>query len=255
MYETASRFRVQGLNRFYSSSNPELRTLNSKELHMHHGKIPFYAVMAAILTSICLCTALAWGAVGCDLNEPDKDVKRLFPGSTGFKTATLEIQKVGGQQLLSKIESRLRDKLHGLYETIDEPYTIYVVYANKKKIGYIHGVNQKGRYGGIQIFLALDLDQRIKSFYIQKMSGEYAGKFRDKEFANQLVGLTVGDFDQYDVLSGKGAGKVPEIKNPVPEADYDFKHILRGTKKNLILVNDFLRIAPNLPEKSGAPAK
>src|SRR6185369_15033532 len=128
---------------------------------MQLGKIPFYAAIAAFLTIIGLSTGPAWGAVGCDLNEPDKDVKRLFPGSTSFKTATLEIQKVGGQQLLAKIEARLRDKLHGLYETVDEPYTIYVVYANKKKIGYIHGVNQKRRYGGIQIFLVLDLDQRI----------------------------------------------------------------------------------------------
>ncbi len=86
---------------------------------------------------------------------------------------------MGGNQLLAKIEEKLRDKLHGLYETIDEPYTIYQIYANNKKIGYIHGVNQKGMYGGIQIFLVLDLDQRIKTFYIQKMSGEYAGKFRD----------------------------------------------------------------------------
>src|SRR6185369_839646 len=182
-----------------------------KERCMRLGKISFYTAVAVFLIIMRLSSGPAWGAVGCDLNEPDRDVKRLFPGSTGFKAATLEIQKVGGQQLLAKIEARLRDKLHGLYETIDEPYTIYVVYANKKKIGYIHGVNQKGRYGGIQIFLALDIDQRIKSFYIQKMSGEYAGKFRDKEFASQFVGLTVGDFDQYDVLTGKGAGKVPEI--------------------------------------------
>jgi hypothetical protein len=222
---------------------------------MRFGKISFFAAVAVFLLILRLGSGPAWGAVGCDLNEPDRDVKRLFPGSTGYKTATLEIQKVGGQKLLAKIQERLRDKLHGLYEKIDEPYTIYVVYANKKKIGYIHGVNQKGRYGGIQIFLALDLDQRIKTFYIQKMSGEYAGKFRDAEFGKQLVGLTVGDFEEYDVLTGKGTGKVAGIKNPVPEADIDFKYILRGTKKNLILVNEFLRMAPNLPVQSGVTAK
>jgi hypothetical protein len=165
------------------------------------------------------------------------------------------VQKVGGQQLLVRIEARLRDKLHGLYETIDEPYTIYVIYANKKKVGYIHGVNQKGRYGGIQIFLSLDLDERITAFYIQKMSGEYAGKFRDAEFAKQFIGLTLADFEQYDVLSGKGTGKVTEMTNPAPEAEQDFKYILRGTKKNLILVNEFVRLSPVLSPKKGAPAK
>jgi hypothetical protein len=132
---------------------------------------------------------------------------------------------------------------------------MYVIYANKKKIGYIHGVNQKGRYGGIQIFLALDLDERIKSFYIQKMSGEYAGKFRDAAFGKKFTGLTIGDFDQYDVITGKGTGKVSEIANPAPEAAIDFKYILRGTKKNLILVNEFVRMAPVLSPKKSDPAK
>ena len=156
---------------------------------MRLGKIPFYAAVAAFLLIMRLSSGPAWGAVGCDLNEPDRDVKRLFPGSTGYKAISIEIQKVGGDKLLAKIEAKLRDRLHGLYESIDVPYTIYEIYANKKKIGYIHGVNQKGRYGGIQIFLAMDLDEKIKTFYIQKMSGEYAGKFRDAEFGKQFVGL------------------------------------------------------------------
>ena len=222
---------------------------------MRLGRISFYAAVAAFLLIMRLSSGPAWGAVGCDLNDPDRDVARLFPGSTGFKAVSLEVQKVGGQKLLAKIEARLRDKLHGLYETIDVPYTIYVIYANKKKIGYVHGVNQKGRYGGIQIFLALDLNERIKAFYIQKMSGEYAEKFRSAEFGKQLIGLTLGDFEHFDVISGKATGKVAGIKNPAPEAELDFRYILRGTKKNLILANEFIRMLPNLPAKSGAPAK
>ena len=204
---------------------------------MKHSKLIFVAAFIFIMR---LSAGPAWGAVGCDLNEPDKDVARLFPGSTSYKTATLEVRKVGGNQLLAKIEEKLRDKLHGLYETIDEPYTVYQIYANNKKIGYIHGVNQKGIYGGIQIFLALDLNQRIKAFYIQKMSGQYSGKLRDAQFAKQFVGLTLEDFEQFDFKSLKGTGKVADIKNPVPEAEWDFKYILRGTKKNLILMDEFV---------------
>jgi len=219
-----------------------------------HGRL-FFA--AALLISLCLSSGRAWAAVGCELNEPDKDVARLFPGSTGYKTVTLEVQKVGGNQLLAKIEAKLRDKLHGLYETIDVPYDVYQVFANDKKIGYIHGVNQKGRYGGIQIFLVLDLDLRIKTFYIQKISGEYGPKLRDADFGKHFVGLTLDDFEKYDVMTGKGTGRVPEIKNPVPgtEAEYDFRRILRGTKKNLILVNEFVRMSPELSAKSEAAPK
>jgi hypothetical protein len=205
-----------------------------------------YAVAAAFLIVIGFCSGPAWGAVGCELNDPDRDVARLFPGSTRYKTVEIELQKLGGAKLAARVEAKLRDRLHGLYETIDVPYTVYVVYAKNKKIGYIHGVTQKGRFGGINVFLVLDLDARIKTFYIQKMSGQYAGKFRSAQFGRQFSGLTLGDFEQYHVITGKAAGRVSGIKNPAPEAEQDFKYIMRGVKKNLLFVDEFLRLSPEL---------
>jgi hypothetical protein len=181
-----------------------------------------------------------WGAVGCDLNDPDRDVARLFPESTGYKTIYTSILKVGGQRLMAKVETRLGDKFHGIYETIDVPYTIYEIYNNKKKIGYIHGVNQKGQFGGIQVFVSLGLEGRIKAFYIQKMTSQYAKALRDAKFGKQFIGLALKDFDHYDVTSGKASGKVEGIKNPAPEAATDFKAALRATKKNLILMDEFI---------------
>ena len=181
-----------------------------------------------------------WGAVGCDLNDPDRDVARLFPESTGYKTIYTSILKVGGEKLMAKVETRLGDKFHGIYETIDVPYTIYEIYNGRKKIGYIHGVNQKGQFGGIQVFVSLDLDGRIKAFYIQKMTSQYAKALRDAKFGRQFIGLTFKDFDHYDVISGKASGKVAGIKNPAPEAATDFKAALRATKKNLILMDEFI---------------
>jgi hypothetical protein len=182
----------------------------------------------------------AWAAVGCDLNDPDRDVARLFPGSTGYKTAYVSIVQKGGEPLLAKVEKRLGDKFHGIYETIDVPYTIYEIFTGKKRIGYIHGVNQKGQFGGIQVFVALDFEGQIKAFYIQKMTSKYAGKLRDAAFGKQFIGLTLKDFDPYDVASGKGSGKVEAIKNPAPEAEEDFRASLRATKKNLILMDEFV---------------
>jgi hypothetical protein len=192
----------------------------------------------ALLLLLAGCTA-AWCAVGCDLNDPDRDVARLFPESTGYKTIYTSILKKGGEKMLSTVETRLGDKFKGIYETIDVPYTIYEIFAGKKKIGYIHGVNQKGQFGGIQVFLMLDLEGTIKGFYIQKMTSQYAGKLRDSKFGKQFIGLTLKDFDQYDVVSGKGSGKVEAIKNPAPEAEADFRAALRAAKKNLILMDEF----------------
>jgi hypothetical protein len=217
----------------------------------------FPAVAGAVV--VCLLGlalhTVAWGAVGCDLNDPDRDVARLFPESTGYKTIYTSIQKKGGEKLLSTVETRLGDKFKGIYETIDVPYTIYEIFANKKKIGYIHGVNQKGQFGGIQVFLVLDLQGTIKGFYIQKMTSQHAAKLRDVKFGKQFVGLTIKDFGLYDVVSGKSSGKVETIKNPAPEADADFMAALRATKKNLILMDEFVYSSEGNLSTQEAPKK
>ena len=211
-------------------------------------------LIPAFFITIMVCTS-GWAAVGCDLNDPDRDVARLFPESTGYKTIYTSIQKVGGQKLLTTVETRLGDKFKGLYETIDVPYTIYEINAGKKKIGYIHGVNEKGQFGGIQVFLVLDLEGTVKGFYIQKMTSQYAGKLRDANFGKQFIGLTLKDFDHYDVASGKGSGKVENIKNPAPEAEADFRAALRAAKKNLILMDEFVFSAKPASSTQEVPKK
>ena len=197
-----------------------------------------------ILSTIVLLTlgTSLFAAVGCDLNDPDKDVKRLFPGSTGYKTEYVSISQKGGDALLAQVEQRLGDKFTGLYETSDVPYTMYRVFKKKELVGYIHGVNQKGTYGGIQVFLAVDTTGVIKSLYFQKLTSKAANKLREPSFGKQFAGLSLRDFYKYDVTTGKetDAEKISSIKNPAPDAASDFKSALRGVKKNLILVDEFL---------------
>jgi len=183
-----------------------------------------------------------FAAVGCDLNDPDRDVKRLFPESTGYKTLYVSVARQGGEALLKRIEARLGDPFKGLFETIDVPYTMYQIYKGGELIGYIHGVNQKGLYGGIQVFLALDLQGTIRGFYFQKLTNQSARLLRDPAFGRQFMGLSLSDFDQYDVTSktAKPGSKVAAIKNPAPDAAGDFAAALRGAKKNLILCDVFL---------------
>jgi hypothetical protein len=181
-------------------------------------------------------------AVGCDLNDPDRDVKRLFPESTGYKTLYVSIAKKGGDALLKEIEGRLGDTFKGLFETADVPYTMYEIYRGNDLIGYIHGVNQKGTYGGLQVFLALDKEGVIRAFYFQKLTSKAAKLFREPAFGNQFVGLSLRAFSRYDVVTGKEEppGPVSRIKNPDPGSEQDFRAALRATKKNLILVDEFL---------------
>lgn len=196
----------------------------------------------ACLALLLVCTSplQALAAVGCDLNDPSRDVPRLFPESTSYKTVYFSIAQRGGAPFQRKIENRLGNAYLALYAPIDVPYTLYEIYRDKKKVGYIHGVNQKGQFGGIQVFVAQDLTGRIKTFYIQKITGKSAGKFRDATFARKFVGLSLKDFDSYDPVSGKGTGKIAEIANPAPDMVTDFYGVLRGLKKNLVLMDEFV---------------
>jgi len=200
------------------------------------------ASVAALAAALWLAASPLLAAVGCELNDPDRDVRRLFPGSTGFKTLYVSIARQGGEPLLREIESRLGDKFQGLYETADVPYTMYQVFKGTELIGYIHGVNQKGQYGGIQVFLALDLQGTIRAFYFQKLTNQQAKLLRDPAFGSQFVGLNLADFEAYDPAAGaaRPGSKVAAIRNPAPAAEADFKATLRGAKKNLILCDVFL---------------
>ena len=224
--------------------------LKKKLIHFEFCNLRSAICTKAFLTLLLVLTGYtgAWGAVGCDLNDPDRDVARLFPESTGYKTQYVSIDRKGGQPLLAKVETRLGDKFHGIYETMDVPYTIYEIFAQKKRIGYIHGVNQKGTYGGLQVFLALDLKGVIMGFYYQKLTSKAAKAFRDPAFGGQFLGLSLEDFYKYDVVSGKEepSGPISRIKNPDPAAEKDFRATLRAAKKNLILVDEFLLGNPHL---------
>jgi hypothetical protein len=195
-----------------------------------------------LLGLLVLLTGRVWGAVGCDLNDPDRDVKRLFPNSTGYKTFYMSIRESGGDALLNRVETRLGDKFKGLYETAEVPYTIYEIHSGKAIAGYIHGVNQKGEYGGIQVFMSLTPKGVITGFYIQKLTSEGASKFRAKTFGEQFVGLSLKEFSHYDVATGKfmDLQDSPLLKNPDSSSQGDFKAILRAVKKNLILMDEFI---------------
>ena len=212
------------------------------------GAVHGAGVLALAVGLSLAAAALLYAAVGCDLNDPDRDVKRLFPESTGYKTLYVSIAKKGGEALLKEVEGRLGDTFKGLFETADVPYTMYEIYKGQDLVGYIHGVNQKGTYGGLQVFLALDREGVIRGFYYQKLTSKAARPFREPAFGNQFIGLSLKDFSRYDVVTGKEepVGPVSRIKNPDPESEQDFRATLRATKKNLILVDEFLLGNKNL---------
>ena len=198
-------------------------------------------IFPLLLVGAVICTSFApavYAAVGCTLNDPDRDVKRLFPESTGYRTEFITVKEMGGQALFDKLQQDLGDKLDPVYETIDVPYAFYDVLKGKEVIAHIHGSNQKSTYGGMQLIVATDLSGKILSFYYQKMSSPEAKIFMDKNFTNQFIGLTLNDF-----MKGNLA-----ITDPSKESHQDFQATLRGIKKNMILLKE-LKLEKETAEK------
>jgi len=190
-------------------------------------------VKIILILILLLCASNAYAAVGCTLNDPDRDVKRLFPKATNYKTEFITIKKLGGKKLAEEIEAKLKDKLEKVYESLDVPYAYYTILRKKETIGYVHGVNQKGMYGGIQIILASDPNGVIVDCYYQKISSPESKKFKDKKFTKQFVGMSLKDF-----YTAKDIRK--KIKDPSKKSAGDWLATLRGIRKNLILHDEFM---------------
>ncbi len=120
------------------------------------------------------------------------------------------------------MEEKLKDKLEPVYENLDVPYAFYTVLKGKEPIGYVHGVNQKGKYGGMQLIMATDLNGKIADFYYQKMSSPEAGKFMDTKFTSKFKGLTLDDFIKGNI----------SVNDPSANSPEDFRATLRGLKKD-----------------------
>ena len=219
-------------------------------------------ITALVAAGLILLPSVLAAAVGCSLSDPDRDIKRMFPQSTGYKTSfvTLKEKAVeregepGVAKTLEAIEAKLGDKLDPVYESADVPYAFYTVLEGTEVIGLVHGVNQKGTYGGMQLILATDLTGKIVDFYYQKISSPEASRFRDKAFTQQFRGLTLFDFLLHDgqVKKEGAADRIAVIKDPSAKNHQDFLNTLRGIKKNLILLE---LLAPAGAGKTGSQGK
>jgi protein-tyrosine-phosphatase len=172
-----------------------------------------------------------YAAIGCSLTDPDRDIKRLFPNATNYKTEFITIAERGGKELAQRVEAKLKDKLEPTYEALDVPYTYYTVLKEKDIIGYVHGVNQKGMFGVVQLIITMDPNGVIMDFYYQKLTSPESKKFRDEKFTKQFVGLSLMDFYTMDMKE--------KIKDPGENSQEDYLATLRGIKKNLILTDEF----------------
>lgn len=208
------------------------------------------------MTKTLLLTALAvaalpqclLAAIGCTLTNPAEDLKYLYPDMTTYKEDLMEFPKLkDGAATFKGLKERLGSDLDPIYETYETAYTVYSVFKGPTRIGIVHGVNVPGKGGVIQVFLATDpKTAEIVSFFFQRLESPAARQLRAKDFRAQFDGLTLADFYKHDYYAA--AGPIPKtdrlaaVKPPAidPSGRPDYEAALRGLRKNLILLDDFV---------------
>ncbi len=190
----------------------------------------------------------AFGAIGCTLGNPARDLKALYPEMTSYREDVKEMAKLpDGRAAYAALRERVGGDLDPVYEAFDVPYTLYSVFRGDAKIGYVHGVNVPGRGGVIQIFLALDPETAaIERMFFQRLESPGGAALRSPDAVGQFAGMSLADFYKHDYYAaadpGNAADPVGRLAPPpaLPEAARpDWAATLRGVRKNLILLDLF----------------
>ena len=64
------------------------------------------SVILIAISIITFACNVSFAAIGCTLNDPDRDIQALFPQSTGYKTDFITIQERGGEKLKKEVEAK-----------------------------------------------------------------------------------------------------------------------------------------------------
>ena len=190
----------------------------------------------------------AFGAIGCTLANPARDLKALYPDLTSYREDVKELAMLpDGRAAYDALRERVGGDLDPVYEAFDVPYTLYSVFRGEDKIGYVHGVNVSGRGGVIQVFLSVDPETAaIGRMFYQRLESPGVAALRSPAATGQFAGLSLADFYKHDYFaaadSGNAADRVGNLAPPagLPDAAQpDWDAALRGVRKNLILLDLF----------------
>lgn len=162
----------------------------------------------------------AFAAV-CVFRFPDRDVYKLYPKATNYKSVLKTIDKDAKQ----KIEKVLGKPL----DPDETELTFYEIYKGKQLIGMIHPHAERGEYGTIEVVWAFTLNGKIIDFTIQRDREKKGKELNAPEFRKQFAGKNI---ESPFVLEKTRQINTKLIK-PVEGADQGSSAIAFGAKKTL----------------------
>jgi len=178
-------------------------------------------------------------ATGCSLANPDEDIRGFFPAMTHYAVhyVTFQNQAPGAYPALGVA---MGEDLDPVYETIDVPYTLYVVNGDGERLGYVFGANQRGRYSNIQVIAIVDPHRALTEVHIQKIRSPAYQVFQGDEFEGALATIPFSAFPKHGDCFRDGRCEDFPVPDPTNGAQVDdFRAIVRALAK-LHVVSELL---------------
>ena len=183
--------------------------------------VKFKREMILIALVLAIYFPLSAFAAVCVFRFPDRDVYKLYPKATNYKSVLKTIDK----DAKPKIEALLGRPL----DPDETELTFYEIYKGKELIGMIHPHAERGEYGTIEVVWAFTPDGKIIDFTIQRDREKKGKELNGPEFRKQFAGK---DIESPFVLEKTRQINTKLIK-PVEGADQGSSAIAFGAKKTL----------------------
>jgi hypothetical protein len=183
--------------------------------------VKFKREVILIALVLAIYFPLSTFAAVCVFRFPDRDVYKLYPKASNYKSVIKKIDK----DAKGKIEALLGQPL----DPDETELTFYEIYKGKEFIGMIHPHAERGEYGTIEVVWAFTRDGKITDFVIQRDREKKGKELNGSEFRKQFAGK---DIESPFVLEKTRQINTKLIK-PVEGADQGSSAIAFGAKKTL----------------------
>ncbi len=188
---------------------------------MSNLRFKIIKIIPVIVLSLAIYFPLSSFAAVCVFRFPDRDVYKLYPKATNYKSVLKKVDKTAK----GKIEALLGQSL----EADETELTFYEIYKSKDLIGMIHPHAERGEYGTIEVVWAFAPDGKIIDFTIQRDREKKGKELNSPAFRKQFTGKDIN----FPFTIEKTREINSKLIKPVDGAEKGSSAIAYGAKKTL----------------------
>ena len=182
--------------------------------------------LSVIVAAFALAPDMASAQAYCELRDPTRSIRSLFPKSSNYQSVVRTIDKASRKRINSLIP--LKDGLH--FNELGQ-HTLYTVYQKKRPVGFVHVRAEQSRWGLIEVAWAISLDLKIIDFRFQRCRNprkRALQKDENKAFLKQK------SLKELRALLTKEDESLKSSKNIVPGAEQLSAALVRCAIKTLV---------------------